>query len=648
MIRLTLFACLLLLVAPLAAQPADAPRDPAALAARYLGVESSAPAALLSRPYLPGERAAFYVSKRGGDQPTLTEATLAAAEPRQLYLWVEAGLDFDPDRMDALAAELAETLRQIRQRANYAPRDSLNAYLGGASDIFDPSNLLPLPDVDGDPHLYILFASDLNSPQTASFNPLDSLPAAYAPFSNQRELIVVNTATRPPEAPFDDAAYASAIARALYLLVMGHNHPDQALWLREALGWYATSVEPAVRLPQQGIAAYIARPATPLIQPLSASDSVAATLGGQQLFLAYLRQRYGEPTLRQLFRTGGEGLAPLDAALMAGDLSDPLTGAPITAAAAFGDFLLANALNLPLGDGRFAHTSPQVPPAARFAARVSDSLDSLVLTDQTVTPFGAVALRLRHPQPTRVEVTFNGQPDVPRFPGAPDNQVYWSGSGRDRNPTLTRAFDLRGVESATLHFDAWWKLAAGWNYGYVAVSTDDGATWTPLPATDTTTANPFGAVYGVGFTGNSAHDAESAGWLPQRVDLTPYAGGQILLRFELVTLPQVNGGGFAIDHLAVPEIDFFDDAEQANGWQLNGWGQVENRIPARFFVAAANTGTTTHPPAVEHLLDSHDTEGRWTLFVEPNEQLVLVIAALHADSDQPARFDLTLSRAASP
>ena len=47
---------------------------------------------------------------------------------------------------------------------------------------------------------------------------------------------------------------------------------------------------------------------------------------------------------------------------------------------------------------------------------------------------------------------------------------------------------------------------------------------------------------------------------------------RILLRFEAVTLPGHEDQGFAIDNIAIPAINFSDDAEGTlNGWTVYGW-----------------------------------------------------------------------------
>ena len=85
----------------------------------------------------------------------------------------------------------------------------------------------------------------------------------------------------------------------------------------------------------------------------------------------------------------------------------------------------------------------------------------------------------------------------------PNNRFYWSGRERDLDITMTRTFDLTGLEHATLKYDVWYDLISDWNYAYLEVSDDDGQTWDILPVGSTTSSNRFGAAYGPGYTGVS-------------------------------------------------------------------------------------------------------------------------------------------------
>lgn len=147
---------------------------------------------------------------------------------------------------------------------------------------------------------------------------------------------------------------------------------------------------------------------------------------------------------------------------------------------------------------------------------------------------------------------------------------WWSGAGDNLSHALTRPVDLRGAATATLQFWAWYDIEAGWDYGSVQVSTDGGQTWTAIPGNITTTDDPYGQNPGHGITGTSD------GWVPAEFDLSAYAGQSIVLRFHYWTDGAVQGRGFLIDDIAVPELGFADDAESGeNGWVAQGWSRFQ-------------------------------------------------------------------------
>ena len=83
------------------------------------------------------------------------------------------------------------------------------------------------------------------------------------------------------------------------------------------------------------------------------------------------------------------------------------------------------------------------------------------------------------------------------------SKEWYSGSGNGLNQLLTRDVDLSGVGAAVLTFAAWYEIEQDWDYGYVEVSTDNGATWTQLPGNLTTNTDPNGNNDGNGITGSS-------------------------------------------------------------------------------------------------------------------------------------------------
>jgi bacillopeptidase F (M6 metalloprotease family) len=73
-------------------------------------------------------------------------------------------------------------------------------------------------------------------------------------------------------------------------------------------------------------------------------------------------------------------------------------------------------------------------------------------------------------------------------------------------------------------------------------------------------------------------------WSQQEVDLSPYAGKEIQLRFEYVTDGALNLHGMAVDDITISGGVLNDDAESDNGWQANGFIRSTNAVSQRFLV----------------------------------------------------------------
>lgn len=713
-----IIASLLLLGMPFARAQEDTVRDPISLAERYLDYDGSPIIPDVTPIYEVGDTLEFWVS--AGER---VQATLAAAAPL-IYIWVEDGLEYQTRPLVDRAQQWNAIYSALQLRQNYTQSN-----LGS---VIDPTSVMHVPDVDNDPHLYILYTRNLNADRDFIYNPMDSLPAALVPggYSNQHEIIYVNTAPFS-DVPLHDPLYQNNIIAAMYDFIMSANNPTQAPWLLEALNFSLRLQLRQRNITPQDAATFLAAPETSILR-LPSLTNQSPTLSGQQMFLNYFAQRYGIEPYVDLFLQPGEGLEPLDAVLQKHQIIDLTTGAEVTGLDAFADFVMANLFNVPFGDGRYVHTFTPLEPSQRAAATEIEDLDEGSLTGETINQFGAKYVAYVTRTATTVTVRFEGAETVARLPMPfgfdGDDPFYWSGRAPGQDRTMTHAFDLTGVDEATLTFDVWHDLASEWNYGYVSVSTDDGATWTPLPSEGTTTANRHALAYGPAFTGISnpagprpfpimgvviGNDgmtlgeispdspAEAAGlqpgdmiigyegelwqglpnvlgllsnytpgdtvnlyiqrgdrrldvplvlgahptrvvqpsplWLEQSVDLTPFTGQEILLRFEYVSVPGRENGGFAVNNIAIPEIDFEDDGE----WILNGWQEVTNTIPQRWLVQAGIAGTTAR---VRPLIGvgSDATSGEWTFSLQPNEALIIAVSAVNDDTYEPATFDLEM------
>ncbi|KPJ94138.1 MAG: hypothetical protein AMJ53_05885, partial [Gammaproteobacteria bacterium SG8_11] len=127
--------------------------------------------------------------------------------------------------------------------------------------------------------------------------------------------------------------------------------------------------------------------------------------------------------------------------------------------------------------------------------------------------------------------------------------------------------------TAWVNFD----IELDWDYAYVVVSTDNGATWTGVPTNVSSASNPNGQNFGNGITGNSG------GWLLLSADLSAYSG-DVLLGFRYWTDPFVVNAGFMVDEISInggPP----DGAEADAGWAFEGFRITSGTETAFYFNA---------------------------------------------------------------
>jgi hypothetical protein len=321
---------------------------------------------------------------------------------------------------------------------------------------------------------------------------------------------------------------------------------------------------------------------------------------------------------------------------------DPITGEPMTAELFFVDFAMANYLNnTALLDGQLGYHDPQLNG---FRARLTENFPSTPIDLQGVAQnqWSNQYYRIENVSNQTLEVNFSGSSTVSLLPATAfsGDYAYWSNRVDSSDTRLTRAVDLRGVDRATLNFQTWYDIEYGWDYAYVMVSPDNGQSWILLETDYTTTDNPHGTAYGVGYTGSSE------GWVGQQIDLSQFAGQQILVRFEYVTDDATLQQGFLLDDVGIPEIGYFNDFEQPDdSWVTEGWALIDNQIQQHFalhVIEILNDDTVR----VERLLVGGSGEaqsGQWELGMGSEVQAVVVMVTTFAPvTTQPANFNLSI------
>ncbi len=472
------------------------------------------------------------------------------------------------------------------------------------------------PGIDGDDRIVVYHAL-LRTGVAGYFSAADSYPREILPFSNQREAVYMSVDRIGLTTP----GYLSVIAHELQHASQFAADSGEESWVNEGLsemaaelaGFNRTAVAAFVRLPSTSLTAWA--------QDISISR---ANYGAANLFFAFLATHYGgDDMLTAVSRNQNDGIVSIDSALAE-------QGFGVGANDVFADWLVANYLSAK--NGPYSYENRSVPPVRNIYKRAPDSLSGTIRgygADYVVTSTGS----------GRMTVEFQGQADTPLLIAPPHSGAtcWWSNQGDSIDSTLTRTVDLRSVEAATLRFWTFYDIEEFWDYAYVMVSTNDGATWQILETAHSTSANPNGNSYGEGLTG------QSGGWVQDSVDLSEYAGQKFLLRFEYITDDAVFSKGACFDDFEIPEIGWSDDTSSTGDWTANGFALVEETVPTQYLVQVIHEKDSGDPDVYQVLVDAHGT-GKLTIEgIGEDDLIVSIISAVTRHSTSPTEYTLSIS-----
>lgn len=510
-------------------------QDRAQIAADYLGI--AAPRTVQTPPpqYTLGDTETFWV-KNFDTQSNSQITAVLRYQSDNLLMWFEESLQPEPEAITTAARHI---------EAQILPTN--RAFFGQEWQ----------PGVDNDPRLTILHVADVGQIATAYFDFGNEYVTAVSPYSNQREMLTVGMKT----APLNSDTYFSAIAHELFHLIQWGQDSNESGWLSEGLAELAALLN---GYPPERGADFAKQTDIQLTNLSQQPDEINAHYAASTLFVSYLYDTYGAEAIQAITAHPENGALGIEAALHDEGIDR-----------SFADLFAgwtASLVTAPVGSSL---TRPSLAPTA---------LKPPTLVTDAVHQFGTDFYKIAGNAP--VTAVFTGTQTVPLFPtkAHSGSHVWFSYPADESAVTLTRALDLTAVSQATLTFWTWYDLENGWDYGYTAVSTDNGQNWHIIPATTTTTENPQGNNLGAGLTGISGGGQQPV-WVQQTADLSPFAGQPILLRFMVVTDTAVHHTGLLIDDIAVPEIGFFDNVEQSDsGWQAAGVVRVTPKLPQRFIV----------------------------------------------------------------
>jgi hypothetical protein len=256
-----------------------------------------------------------------------------------------------------------------------------------------------------------------------------------------------------------------------------------------------------------------------------------------------------------------------------------------------------------------------------------------------VAQYGADYIVLRADDDLRVD--FTGAITTPMLDVNPTSggAFWWSGRSDESLTRLERDFDLSEVGRASLIYRVWYEIETGYDYAYVEISTDGGEEWQMLRTPSGTDESPHGNNPGWGYTGRSG---DGPGWIEERLDLAPFAGGPVRLRFSYVTDEYITGEGFLLDDIAIPELGYLDHVESGDGgWRANGFARSDGDVDQRYLAILISP---EDPPVAERLPITVDQTGSWLIPLKAKDwsQAVLVLTGMAPVTTETAAYQLSI------
>jgi hypothetical protein len=454
----------------------------------------------------------------------------------------------------------------------------------GLADVFD-AEIYPqvrdlwgselTPGLDADPRVFALFTDNLGQGIGAYYSHDNSYPMEIAPSSNEHEMFIYQLSAMGTD--LDRWGVQSTTAHEFQHMIRANVNPNPDTWFNEGLSVFTQLYlgYPDGAMPARS---YYSAPQTQL-NTWAESGSTLPHYGSALLWTTYFYERYGLKALQTVSLDRRPSMTAFDSILR--EFGEPGVDA------VFADWVVANWWNdVALADGQYGYTL--IPAGNTPFTEYLDEYPSLIDGDANQYSAEYFALEVLPEGENRtLTLDFTAPSTVQLIPtdAASGQQMWYSNRRDDSVTTLTRAFDLTNVAAQseiTLEYSVWYMLENLWDYGYVMVSTDGGATWQPLSTPNMTDNNPHGTAYGSGYTGRSRE------WLREALSLEAYRGQQILVRFALITDDATTQHGMAIDDVRVSAVDYASDFEaDGGGWTAEGWVWIDNVLPQQIWVQVA-------------------------------------------------------------
>ena len=320
-------------------------------------------------------------------------------------------------------------------------------------------------------------------------------------------------------------------------------------------------------------------------------NAVLADYGNAYSMMLYLADRYGRDIISRLHNDGElQGLPSLEAALKAEGAKSMYGVIHDFQSMVLLDKLVGDAKrSVVLGVSKRRVTTPSLRSAVNLANPNAND-------DPGAAPNGADYVALQGADGKVLKgrdlrsLSFTGAKQLPPLPLAwtivnddpdrPGNPVLFSGNANNTDASAVTPVTVPTADP-TLRFLAKYGAEFGFDYGYVQVSTDGGASYTTIPGDKT-----IDAPLGPGLNGTTT------GFEPHSYDLSAYAGKSVLVAIRYVSDGGVNEGGLLVDDITVGGTTVSDGSSLApfksptqihpidvHNWNVRLVGIDEGKVP---------------------------------------------------------------------
>lgn len=517
------------------------------------------PEVVPSGPFKVGDKQKLWVSNTDTSASFQIDATLEYLTDHA-YFWVQDGVSFN----DNEAKELVDAFEEKMYPTN-------REFFGSEWT----------PGVDNDPHVYLVYARGIGGSVAGYFSSPDEYGPDANQYSNAHEMFVFNA----DNSPLSDTYTYGVLAHEFQHMIHWNQDRNETSWINEGFAELAVLLNGYYT--SGAASSYTSDPDVQLNDWGADPGTNGPHYGSAFMFLAYFLDRFGNEATQELVHDQANGMDSIDGVLENVNATDGVSGQPIRADDFFLDWVVTNyLLDGSVGDGRYTYKMYTNPPQTSDTETIRDCPGDL---SGNVHQYGVDYIRISCDGTYTLH--FEGDTQTQLLPADPNSGkfAFWSNKGDESDMTLTREFDFSDVSAPiTLQYQIWHDLEEDYDYLFVEVSTDGGKTWEIITTPSCTTENPSGNSYGCGYNGSTNS------WVEEKVDLSEFAGQQVQVRYEYVTDAAVNGEGFMVDDISIPEIGYSTDFESDDGgWLAAGFARVENVLPQTFRLALILKGSET-------------------------------------------------------